>query len=396
MRYLARRASQRLHALLRTFPAVLVQGPRQCGKSTFVQHELPAWKHLDLERGPDFRLLSADPDGFLEANPRRVVFDEAQRLPELFTALRPAIDRDKRPGRYVLLGSASPAILRSVSETLAGRIGILELTPFLARELAEKPLAEERWFWGGFPAVLALRTNAQRKEWLSSYVETFLARDLPALGYSLPAERLRKLWTMLAHVHGSQLTVSDLASSLGVSSHTVAGYLDLFEGAFMIRRLQPHFANVKKRLAKSPKVYVRDSGLLHHLLDLGRPNDFEAWPRRGQSFEGLVIEELCTRAAEVLPRPYLSYWRTLAGAEVDLLIGDGRKLVPIEIKLGQQVDARDLTGLRNCMQDLGLKRGWIVYGGTEVIRLGKGIEVVPWNTVTRGEVDFGLRGMRHG
>lgn len=396
MRYLARQASERLRALLRTFPAVLVQGPRQCGKSTFVQHVLPSWRHLDLERGPDFRLLAADPDSFLEANPRRIVFDEAQRLPELFTALRPAIDRDRRPGRYVLLGSASPAILRSVSESLAGRIGILELTPFLARELAESPLSEKRWFWGGYPAVLALRTNAQRREWLASYVATFLARDLPALGYSLPAERLRKLWVMLAHVHGSQITVSDLARSLGVSSHTVAGYLDLFEGAFMIRRLQPHVANVKKRLVKSPKVYLRDSGILHHLLDLGQPGDLEGWPRRGQSFEGLVIEELCTRAAGVSPRPYVAYWRTLAGAEVDLLIGDGRHLVPIEIKLGQQVDARDLGGLRNCMQDLGLKRGWIVYGGAEPFRLGRGIEVVPWSAVARGEVDFGLRGMRRG
>ncbi len=394
MRYLPRDASERLRALLRTFPAVLVHGPRQCGKSTLVQHALPSWKQLDLERGPDFRLLSADPDGFLAANPRQVVFDEAQRLPELFRALRPAIDRGRRPGRYVLLGSASPAILRSVSESLAGRIGILELTPFLARELAGGRLAEPRWFWGGYPAVLALRTSTQRREWLASYVETFLGRDLPALGYSLPVERLRKLWTMLAHVHGGQLTVSDLAKSLGVSSHTVAGYLDLFEGAFMLRRLQPHFANVKKRLSKSPKVYLRDTGLLHHLLDLRRPEELERWPRRGQSFEGLVIEELCTRAAGIAPRPYLAYWRTLAGAEVDLLIGDGRRLVPIEIKLGQQVDARDLSGLRNCMQDLRLKHGWIVYGGEQAFRLGEGIDVVPWSAVARGDVDFGLRGMR--
>jgi hypothetical protein len=388
MKYVERLQTERLRYLLRSFPAVLLVGPRQSGKSTLVQHALPEWTRLDLERPADFALLTADFEGFFDVHPRSVVIDEAQRLPEIFPVLRHVIDRSKGKGRFLLLGSASPIVMRSVSETLAGRVALLELTPFLVSELPGTAGAVHRWFWGGFPPIYGLRESRARSEWFNAYVATFLERDLPALGLGLPARRLRTLWTMLTHVHGSLLNVSDLARSLAVSSHTVAGDLDALEGAFMIRRLQPFHANVQKRLAKSPKLYVRDTGLLHFLAGLRRPQELTTWNKRGASFEGLVIEELAALAAHRLVRPEIFFWRTGAGAEVDLLITEGRRILPVEIKLGTVVDHYALAGLRQCMKDLGLSRGWVVTTARERRRLSTGIEIIPWNDVVSGQIEF--------
>ncbi len=388
MRFIPRSQTARLRSLLRTFPAVLVYGPRQCGKSTLVRSSYPGWHHVDLERPADFAALTADIEGFFDAHPRRVVLDEAQRLPELFPVLRHVIDRSAAKGRFLLLGSAGPSLLRSVSETLAGRIGLLELTPFQASELAGTSHEADRWFWGGYPPVHGLRGARARGEWLDGYVSTFLERDLPALGLRLPTHRLRVLWTMLTHVHGSLLNLSDLARSLAVSVHTVSSYLDVLESTFMTRRLPPYHANVQKRLTKSPKLYIRDTGLLHFLAGLRRPEEIDMWPRRGHSFEGLVIEEIAALAAERLVRPELYFWRTQAGAEVDLLVVSGRRIVPIEVKLGAAVDYHAVAGLRQCMKDLSLKYGWVVSTATERRTIGANIEVVPWDAVVRGEVDL--------
>jgi hypothetical protein len=195
---------------------------------------------------------------------------------------------------------------------------------------------------------------------------------------------------MLTHVHGSVLNVSDLARSLTVSHHTVADHLDLLEGAFMIRRLPPFHANVQKRLTKAPKLYVRDTGLLHFLAGLREPRELDAWPQRGQSFEGLVIEELAALAAERAVRAELFYWRTHAGAEVDLLIRDGQRLVPIEIKLAAAVDRHGVAGLRQCMSDLGLREGFVIANASERHAIGERIQVVPWTDVVQRRVDFGL------
>ena len=389
MRYVPRSRSDTLRGLLAAFPAVLLVGPRQCGKSTLARRTLPAWTHLDLERPRDLGLLAADLEGYFDTHPEKVVIDEAQRLPELFPVLRHVIDRKKRKGRFLLLGSASPGLTRSVSESLAGRVALIELTPLLASELAGRPQAADRWFWGGFPEVLAARDTRTRTEWLNAYVTTFLERDLPALGLSLPVRRLRQLWTMLTHVHGSLLNVSDLARSLTVSSHTVARDLDVLEGAFMVRRLQPFYANIQKRLTKSPKLYVRDTGLLHFLSGLGSARELSTWPKRGASFEGLVIEEIVAGAASQLTRPEFYFWRTQTGAEVDLLVVSGRRIVPIEIKLGTTIGPRDVTGLRQCMSDLGLKRGIVVTSAGERSRVNREIEIVPLADVVTGKLDLG-------
>ncbi len=390
MTYVPRLQAARLRRLLRIFPAVLVLGPRQSGKTTFVRHELRRWKYIDLEDAEDFRLLSSDIGGFLRRHSRRLVVDEAQRLPDLFTALRPEIDRERKPGRFVLTGSANPALLRSISESLAGRIGILELTPFLAVELEGQRASGDRWFYGGFPAVHAVRGPQPRGEWLEAQIATFLERDLPTLGFRLPARRLRIFWTMLTHVHGNLVNLSNLADSLTVSYHTVSDYLDLFEGAFMIRRLYPYFASVGKRLVKSPKLYIRDTGILHHLAGLRQPSELETWHYRAASFEGLVIEEIVSQVSAREIGPEFYFWRTQAGAEVDLLVKVGRKILPIEVKLGAAPDARSLAGLRQCMADLGLKRGWVVCNARERRDYGRGIEIVPWAEIAAGKEKFAL------
>ncbi len=352
--------------------------------------EHPNWRHLDLERPADFNALGADIEGFLRANPRRLAIDEAQRLPALFPALRHEIDRIRGKSRFLLLGSASPALMRSVSESLAGRIGLLELTPFSAAELSRTRHARDRWFWGGFPPVHALRGAVARSAWLDAYVSTFLERDLPALGIRLAAARLRLLWTMLTHVHGNVLNASDLARSLTVSHHTVTDHLDVLEGAFMIRRLQPYFANVQKRLTKAPKIYVRDTGLLHFLAGLREPRELDSWPGRGRSFEGMVIEEIAALAAERAVRPELFYWRTHGGGEVDLIVRDGRRIVAIEIKLAAAVDRHGVAGLRECMKDLGLREGFVVSNAAEPHTIGEHIRVIPWAHIASRKFDFGL------
>jgi len=390
MKYVTRVAGERLERLLREFPVVLVVGPRQCGKSTLARALRPAWRSLDLERPADLAFVQADIEGFFRQHPRHVVIDEAQRLPDLFPALRHFVDQSAGRGRYLLTGSASPALMRKVSESLAGRVGMLELTTFRSAELAGSRHEAGRWFWGGYPPVHARRGTRARLEWLDSYVSTYLERDLPSFGVRLQPARLRLLWTMLTHVHGNLLNVSDLARSLGVSSHTVDGDLDVLEQTFMIRRLRPHHANVQKRLTKSPKLFVRDTGLLHFLAGLREPRDLSTWARRGASFEGLVIEELIAWASDHLVRPEAFFWRTQAGAEVDLVLFHGRRAAPIEIKLGAAVSPRSLAGLRQCMSDLGLKRGFVVYTGDERRSVGTSIELIPWRAILEGKLDLPL------
>jgi hypothetical protein len=349
-----------------------------------VREELPKWRYLDLEKPRDWNILTEDPEGFFASNPKSLIIDESQRYPALFPLLRHVVDLDRKPGRFVLTGSAKPGMIGQVGESLTGRVGILELTPFTAQELSAHPaMLSQRWFWGGFPPLYQLKTAAEKREWIESYISTFLSQDLPGLGVTVAPTRLRRFWTMAAHLHGQILSLSELARAMDLSYHTISHYLDILEGAFVIRRLQPYHANLGKRLVKSPKLYIRDTGILHSLLGLRGPEDMESWPGVGASFEGLVVEELAARMA-VVGGGKIFYWRTQAGAEADLILESGRNRLAVEIKSGHGLDPRRLAGLKSCMADLGLRRGVVIYGGRERLKLGHGIEAIPWRDVERG------------
>lgn len=303
----------------------------------------------------------------------------------MFPILRYIIDKRRQNGRFILLGSSGPILLRNTSETLAGRIGILELTPFTVAESSSFCSWATRWWRGGLPPIYDIDTEEQRLTWLQSYLQTLLERELPAVGVRVPARRLLRFWTMLSYVHGQLLNVSMLAKSLELSPTAISNYLDILEGVLLIRRLQPYYVNIRKRLVKSPKVYIRDSGILHRLAGLTDESSLEVWPNRGNSFEGLVIEELITAASNSLTAPRFYFYRTQAGAEVDLLIQVGQRIWPIEIKLGIELRHYDTAGLRRCLEDLDLERGFVITRGEAIRSLGRGIYALPWDDIASGK-----------
>ncbi len=367
---------------LKTFPLVTLLGPRQCGKTTFIRDQLESWTYVDLERPSDFEPLAADPEHWLNAWQRRVIFDEAQRLPALFPVLRSHVDGNRsRKGQFVLLGSASPALAQQMSESLAGRTSFIEMTPFRWNEVCRMTRASllTLWFRGGFPDAFLERSDRARLDWFESYTRTFIERDLMALGIEISPVQMRKLWTMLAHVHGRVWNASPLAASLGTSYHTINRYTDILEQAFLVRRLPPYFTNIGKRLTKSPKIYLRDSGLLHYFLGIQSPAQLEVSPSRGASWEGFMVEHLISAFQMQVPGTQAFYWRTAAGAEVDILIQKGERLIPFEVKLHSAPTPQDIRGLRQCMADLKLSRGYLLYPGKEDYSLGHGVMVLSAN-----------------
>ena len=333
-------AQQQLTRLLTQFPAVVLLGPRQAGKTTLALAE--AERHgdalyLDLEL-PSAQRQMDDPEAFLLAHQGRlVILDEVQRLPEIFAVLRGIIDIRRRSGeatgQFLLLGSASGVLLKQASESLAGRVAQLELTPFLARELlsaeGSAPDLNQLWVRGGFPLSWLAIDDAVSLRWRDAFIATYLERDIPALGQRIPATTLRRLWTMLAHMQGGLLNQSQLAASLAISGQTVARYIDLLCDLMLVRRLPAWHGNVGKRLVRAPKVYVRDSGIVHALLGLTRLEDVLGHPVAGASWEGFVIEQLLAAA----PHAEASFYRTSHGAEADLVLGfrNGENWV-VEIK----------------------------------------------------------------
>ena len=360
--------------LLRESPAVLLLGARQVGKTTLAKEIAKSWSRgahrFDLEDDRDLARL-ADP--FLALEPLRglVVLDEVQRRPNLFPALRVLADRRRTPARFLLLGSASPALLQQSSETLAGRVAHYELSGFDLSEVGPAD-ADRLWVRGGFPRSFAARSGTSSFRWRDDFVHTFLARDLAALGVSIPGATMERFWTMLAHYHGQVWNGSELARAFGVSHHVVRRYLEALESVFMVRSLKPWSANLKKRQVRTPKVYVRDSGLLHRLLDIRTTRELERHPKVGASWEGFVIE-CVLRALNAAPGSSY-FWRTHTGAELDLLVQQGGRLRGFEIK---RTTAPRLTrSMRSAMSDLDLSRLDVIHAGSETFPLAAGVRAV--------------------
>jgi len=359
-------ATRRVTALLRRSPALAILGARQAGKSTLARLAFPGFVHIDLERPLDLARAQQDPEFLLSESPRLVI-DEAQRLPELFPILRSHLDRHPRQ-RVVLLGSAAPGLVRSISESLTGRIAFFELGGISIFEHD----AEALWIRGGFPRLHWTRPRAEPADWYPSYLRTTLERDIPQLGFRIATSRLRGLLTMVAHAQGNPCNLSELGGSLGVSYHSVARILDVFEGVFLVRRLPPYAANLRKRLVKSPKLYVRDTGLLHSLLGIRHTKRAVlGHPKAGASFETFCIEQILLHAQLHDPAAQGFFFRTHTGQEVDLLLRVRGALLPIEIKLGVAVP--DLRGIATCMRDLGLAQGYVVNLVPEPIEIRRGI-----------------------
>ena len=370
----------RLRVLLKNFPIVCVLGPRQSGKTTFIRAALPDWQYLDLERPADAVRLSQDPEDALRRLKSRFILDEAHQIPSLFRVLRNYVDQNRgKMGQMVLLVSASLSLIRQISETLAGRTGFLDLTPFHWHEVQgwrKNITLETLWFRGGFPDPFLKSSDGARLDWFEGYTRTFIERDLRAIGIDVSAPQMRRLWTMLAHVHGSVWNASQLAASLGVSYHTVNRYTDILDQTFLIRKLPPYFANVGKRMIKSPKIYFRDTGLLHYFLGIRESRSLDIHPSRGPSWEGFVIEQVVSALQLFSPGTQAFYWRTASGTEVDLILQKGERLIPMEIKRHSAPVGKDVPGLFSCMGDLKLSRGYVLYPGREDYSLGGGVTVL--------------------
>jgi hypothetical protein len=329
---------------------------------------------LDLEKPSDLAKLR-DPEAFFEANRDMLIcLDEIQRAPNLFPVMRSAVDERGVNGCFLILGSASPELLRQSSESLAGRIRFLELTPFQLPEVgaaADPTVARRLWLRGGYPRSWLAASEEQSYEWRQDFVQTFLARDLPQLGSKVAAPQLERFWRMCAHVHGQVLNASKLGESLGVSHHTVRSYLDLLERTYMLRTLPPFSANLKKRLIKSPKVFLRDSGLLHVLHGIRTVNDLLGHPIFGASWEGFVIENILSLA----PDWQASFYRASSGNEVDLVLEKGRRRVAVECKA---FSAPEITrGFRQALADLRVSDAWVIAPVRDSYPAGSGITVSP-------------------
>lgn len=362
---------ERVRRSLRDSPVVALVGPRQCGKTTLAREIAGTRRgtYFDLEDPVSLQRL-AEPKTALESLGGLIVIDEVQRRPDLFPLLRVLADAARPGRRFLILGSATPDLLRQGSETLAGRIAIVDMAGFDLGEVGAAALGR-LWWRGGFPRSFLARSNAASVAWRQDFIRTFLERDMLQLGVRIPPPALRRLWTMIAHWHGQIWNASEIARSLGEAHVTVKRHLDALSGALMVRQLQPWFENLGKRQVKAPKVYVRDSGLLHALLDLPSPAALDAHPKVGASWEGYVVEDLIAIAGE--RNAY--YWRTQAGAELDLLLLLRGRRIGVEVKYA---DAPSMTrSMHVSIESLKLDRLYVVYPGTQSYRLRPGVEVLP-------------------
>ncbi|MFA4943841.1 MAG: ATP-binding protein [Lentisphaeria bacterium] len=373
MNYISRVMERAVARALARAPAVAILGPRQCGKSTLARQMLagrPAVL-LDLQRQSDLNKL-ADPELFFSRHRQELVcLDEIQRLTDIFGALRSEIDLGRRPGRFLILGSASRDLIRQSSESLAGRIAYLDLTPILAVEVAGTPLAELLWERGGFPESLGAPDAESSLDWRLDYIRTYLERDVPQLGFTMPAPQLNRLWLLFAHSHGQTLNQSKVAEAAGMNVRTLGRCLHLLEQSYMLRLLPPAETNLKKRLVKAPKVYIRDSGILHALLGIGDHDQLLGHPVNGSSWEGFCIENLLAAAPKWRP----GFLRTGNGAELDLVLERGGAAHVYEFKLSTA--PKPGRGFHELVADLRPTSATVVAPVDTAYEVQKGVRVMP-------------------
>ncbi|MCD4652985.1 ATP-binding protein [bacterium] len=366
---------ERVQQAFRIHPVVALLGPRQCGKTTLarIQAQSKPATFFDLENPVDIQRLST-PMQTLSKLKGLVIIDEFQRKPELLQILRVLVDKNRDAVQYLILGSASPGLIKGSSETLAGRIGFVDLSGFGIHEVETDDI-DLLWVRGGFPLSYLAADDPSSFQWRMAFTRTFLERDIPQLGISIPAESLRRFWTMIAHYHAQVWNGAELARSMGTSEHTIRRYLDILAGAYMLRILPPWHANIKKRQVKSPKIYLRDSGIMHSLLHLNNLSDLCGHPKLGASWEGFALEQIIT--IKNLQETY--FWRTHAGAELDLHYFSSGKPYGIEFKYA---DAPGMTkSMYSALRDLSLDHLWVVYPGSVKYEIHERVTVLPLNQI---------------
>lgn len=368
---------------LKHFPVVGILGSRQVGKTTLAKELQKKYKnrsvYLDLELPSDINKLQ-DPELFLSQFPDTlVIVDEIQRMPALFPVIRALVDQNRISSRFLILGSASPYLIKQASESLAGRIIYHELTPFYLEEIGhEKENIKNLWLKGGYPDSYLTKNDDLSFTWREAFVRSYLERDIPQLGIRIPSLQLRRFWTMLAHSHGQLWNASQMANSLGITGPTVKHYLDILTGTFIIRQLQPFHINIKKRLIKSPKIYIRDSGLLHTLLKNNSLEDLQSHPLVGSSWEGFIIEQIMN----MLPEHWEKYfYRTNAGAEIDLIVIAENQPIAIEVKYSSTPKVS--KGFWTAYKDIGCKKGFVVYPGKDYYPIDKNIFILPVSQIRK-------------
>ncbi|MDH4100326.1 MAG: ATP-binding protein [Nitrospirota bacterium] len=362
---------KQLSNALRRSPVVALLGPRQCGKTTLtrIYGEGKEALYFDLESQPDIRRLQ-NPELILGSSRGLVILDEIQRMPELFNTLRVVVDRPETKAHFLILGSASPDVVKGVSETLAGRVEFVELSGFDIGE-TDADSWKDMWLRGSFPRSFLANSDDDSMAWREGFIRTFLERDIPQLGITIPAAAMRRFWTMLAHYHGQTWNASELARSMGLTDKTVRSYLDILTGTYMIRQLQPWHQNISKRQVKAPKIYLKDSGILHTLLSISDYHSLMGHPRLGASWEGFAVEQFMR-----IVRPAQAYfWATHSGAEIDLFFLHGGHRYGVEFKFSE---APEVTrSMRIVLADLNLDHLWIIYPGEELYPVDEQITVVP-------------------
>ena len=353
-------------------PIASLLGPRQCGKTTLARQfgDKHQATYFDLESIPDQRRLQ-NPELMLGSLDGLVILDEIQLMPELFSVLRVLVDRPANQTKFLILGSASPHIIKNVSETLAGRTEFIELSGFNLQETGTGIKNIERlWLRGGFPLSFLAGSNQDSLAWRENFIRTFLERDIPQLGITIAAQAMRRFWTMLAHYHGQTFNASELGRSLGLSGKTIRSYLDILTGTFMVRQLQPWHENISKRQVKAPKIYFRDTGILHSLLDIPDRHYLMGHPRLGASWEGFALEQILQIIGPV--EPY--FWSTYSGAEVDLFFSRNGKRYGIEFKFNEA--PKISKSMHIAINDLGLSHLYVIYPGKEAYPVAENISVV--------------------